>query len=379
MKRIVLFLLLWTTAAEAVDTVVWQKNDDSPQRVSIGRTLVLAQDRGLLFQERSGEIFAIEPQRIRKATRNEKPFVPMTSQEIGKAYLQELPEGFEVLYTPHYTIFHDTTRDYARWCGILMEKLYTTFANFWKKRGYELPEPEFPLVIVLFSTHRDYRAFAKKDVGEVGNAIIGYYSYQSNRVVCYDLSGQEKYAEERSSTTTFGAVTREILSRPDAAKQVATIIHEATHQLVYNRGLAVRYGDVPLWYNEGIALYFESPNLKSEKGWQAIGKKNPLRYPAFQEYLARRPENSLRQLLSSDDTFRDVDTAGDAYAESWALTWFLLRARQKAYIAYARHLAEKKALLNDTPEERIQEFERFFGSLEKLDRDFVRYMKKDTF
>lgn len=376
--RTTLFLFVFWLALPlwGLDTVIWQETAESEERTTTGRTLLVAQDGGLLLQERTGEIHAIEPQMIVRATRNSQPFVPMTQEEVSENFLKRLPEGFAVHKTSHYTIFYNTSQDYVRWCGQLMERLYGTFQNFWLKRDYELPEPEFPLIVVVFSHPREYRQYAREDVGEVGDTIIGYYSYKTNRIVCSDLSGQETYDSGRSATMTMGAITREILSRPQAVKQVATIIHEATHQIAYNRGLCARYGDVPLWFNEGIAMYFEAPDIRSDKGWRAIGKINPLRYATAMDSLSRYSPGFLREMLTDDSIFRRSDSAGDAYAQAWALTWFLLKTRQKDYIAYAKQFAEKKKLVWDSPEKRLMDVERFFGSVEKLELDFVRYIQK---
>ena len=66
---------------------------------------------------------------------------------------------------------------------------------------------------------------------------------------------------------------------------VATIIHEATHQLAFNRGLQARFADVPLWVSEGIALYFETPDLRNSRGWQTVGAVNRVRLDRFRQYL----------------------------------------------------------------------------------------------
>ncbi|MDO4585271.1 MAG: DUF1570 domain-containing protein [Planctomycetia bacterium] len=378
MIRATIFLLgLWLAVPLwGLDTVVWKETEDAAERRTVGRTLVVAQDGGLLLQERTGEIHAIEPQMIVRATRNSKPFVPMTREEVAEVFRERLPEDFAVHTTAHYTIFYNTSQDYARWCGQLMERLYSTFQNFWAKRDYELPEPEFPLIVIVFSHPREYREYAREEVGEVGDTIIGYYSYKTNRIVCSDLSGQETYGTQRPATMTMGAITREILSRPQAVKQVATIIHEATHQIAYNRGLCARYGDVPLWFNEGIAMYFEAPDIRSDKGWRAIGKINPLRYSTFMDSLSNYSPGFLRKMLTDDDVFRRSETSGEAYAQAWALTWFLLKTRQKDYIRYAQQFSEKKMLVWDSPEKRLMDVERIFGSVEKLESDFVRYMRK---
>jgi hypothetical protein len=163
--------------------------------------------------------------------------------------------------------------------------------------------------------------------------------------------------------------------RPDAERTVATIIHEATHQLAFNCGLQQRYADIPLWVSEGIAVYFETPDLRSSRGWRGIGAVNQARLAQFRKYLASRPRDSLQSLLADDTRFRQARSAVDAYAEAWALNYFLLHRYARQYAAYLNILADKKPLLYDEPRERIRLFERKLGKpLEELDAEFVRYM-----
>ena len=79
------------------------------------------------------------------------------------------------------------------------------------------------------------------------------------------------------------------LSQPEAAKTVATIVHEATHQIAFICGLHRRYADIPLWVSEGVAVYFETPDLGSSKGWSTIGAVNRARLLTFRAYSQRRP------------------------------------------------------------------------------------------
>ena len=90
-----------------------------------------------------------------------------------------------------------------------------------------------------------------------------------------------------------------MLSRPEAELSVATIVHEATHQIAFNSGLQTRFADVPLWISEGIAVFFETPDLESAKGWRTIGAVNSARLAQFQRYLADRPPTSLKTLIST--------------------------------------------------------------------------------
>ena len=140
-----------------------------------------------------------------------------------------------------------------------------------------------------------------------------------------------------------------MLARPDAERMVATIVHEATHQLAFNCGLQNRYADIPVWLSEGMAIYFETPDLQSSTGWRTIGSVNRVRLQGFREYLPRRKSESLKTLLMDDDRMRDPRTALDAYAEAWALNYFLIRQRPKQYVEYLKILEQKPPLAHLRP------------------------------
>jgi Zn-dependent M32 family carboxypeptidase len=123
-------------------------------------------------------------------------------------------------------------------------------------------------------------------------------------------------------------------------------------------------------------MYFETPDLKSQKGWGGIGTINEVRLERFQNYLAKRPADALETLISNDKRLRDPKTGLDAYAEAWALTYFLIHQKPKEYVAYLKGLSQKKPLLTDDPKKRLEEFEKVFGNLQKLDEEFLRYMAK---
>jgi len=57
-------------------------------------------------------------------------------------------------------------------------------------------------------------------------------------------------------SVSTGAQIKQILAQPDALQTVSTIVHEATHQIAFNCGLHTRLSDCPVWFSEGIAMYF---------------------------------------------------------------------------------------------------------------------------
>ncbi len=103
---------------------------------------------------------------------------------------------------------------------------------------------------------------------------------------------------------------------------------------------------------------------------------NQPRLLQFRRFLAKRPPDSLRTLIADDKRFRDPKQALDAYAEAWALTYFLILRQPKQYVAYLRTLSQKELLLQDGPEKRLREFTQAFGDLHELDAEFLRHMTR---
>ena len=124
-------------------------------------------------------------------------------------------------------------------------------------------------------------------------------------------------------------------------------------------------------------MYFETPDLTSSRGWRSIGQINLLRLRHFRDYVRRRPPDSLATLLGDDRRLRDSASATDAYAEAWALTYFLAQQKPKEYVEYLRTLSRKAPQRWDEPATRLAEFKEAFGyDLEQLESDFLRFFAK---
>jgi len=54
-----------------------------------------------------------------------------------------------------------------------------------------------------------------------------------------------------------------------------------------------------------------------------------------------------------------------------------LNRKSDQFVEYLKHMSQKKALVEDSEEQRLTDFARFFGEdLEKLNSEFVRYIQK---
>ena len=331
--------------------------------------LVEAEDGGVLLIEPDGRMWAVDKPQLKSRTRTEQVFAPLDAVALGKSLLEELGPGFEVVTTKHYVVATNAGKPYAEWSSALFERLYASFHTFWTQRGLELKEPEFPLSAIILADQQQFAAFATKDAGPETATAKGYFHITTNRMVLYDLT-----SENRSRARTAVEITRRLAQSP---YNVATVVHEATHQIAFNSGMHTRLADNPVWLTEGMAMYFETPDLTSRTGWKTVGALNTLRSRQFHEYLKTRGDDSLRTLIQDDKRVTAADTYGQAYAEAWALTYFLVRTKKTEYVEYLKTLAKKPRLTWDTPESRQAEFRAAFGDdLAKLDAEFVRYMRR---
>jgi hypothetical protein len=374
-------VLLWTlvagwlsgATATALEFVTLSR-DGQTIHVS-GRVEVEAQDGGVLLRAADGVLWVAQPDELVERRADDRPFQLFARQELARSLLNELPAGFRIHDTAHFLICYNTSTAYAEWCGALYERLYRAFTNFWTRKGLELTDPPAPLVALVFDRRSVYAEYARPELGEAADSIVGYYSLRSNRIMTFDLTGVERLMPRGRGVGTMARINQ-VLAQPAALPTVATIVHEATHQLAFNCGLHRRYADIPLWVSEGIALYFETPDLRSSRGWRGIGL-NHGRLLQLRQYLRRRPADSLAALISDDQRFDGSRQTIDAYAESWGLCHFLLQRYPEQFVQYLRQLGEKEPLLYDTPDERRQLFQQCIGrDLAELDDEFVRYVDR---
>ncbi len=341
----------------------------------LGNILIEAEDRSLYFQSSDGKIWFIEPAQVVRRVDHADPAKPASKRELRGQLATELPGDFRFHETKNYLIAYQTEVTYARWIGNLFEtRLFRQFETFWKKKKLELTDPEFPLVILIFRNAAEYNAYVKKEFGEAPS-MIAYYNLQTNRVAMYDLTWD---VAPRNQTLNDRRL-EEILQSPTVFPMIATVVHEGTHQLIFNRGVQTRFADTPLWLNEGLAVYFETPSPVAKHGWREPGLVNYGRLSDFRNHLNHRQPDSLQQLIRSDDLLRSNDTPMvlAKYAESWALVHFLMNERSEFLIGYLQHTSTKKPLKMDTPEKRLADFELFFGNdWNKLDAEFLEYVRK---
>jgi len=301
--------------------------------------------------------------------------LPTTAKELAAKSLKRMPPGSKHITTEHFVVCYNTSDAYARWNASLYERLYKGFYRFWKEKGIDLTPPRFPLVALVFETKEDYIRYASTEFDGAENTI-GYFHQSTNRLASFDLTGSEGFLPSGASISREERINQ-ILLQPQAERTVATVVHEACHQISFNSGLQTRLGDNPLWLSEGIAMFFESPDLTSQNGWAGVGKPNWHNLRNLSRYLPTRPSDSLSLLLKDDGRLRTGETMTSSYAESWGLTFYLIKTKPKQFATYLKRIRETPPGQSSSSKERIELFQECFGEdIGKIDKDFLRFMQK---
>ena len=327
-----------------------KKKSVTKKRTVEGEVLVEAADGGVMLLADDGRIWTVQPDQLIERLPKPPP-QPIDHDKMTRRLMAEYPGAFETFKTNNYLILYQGNEPYARHVAALFESLHRAFFMYWQNQNVELEEPKYPLVALILADHDAFIRHATKEIGDTASQVIGYYHLESNRM------------------TTFRV--------PNLERNIATLIHEATHQLSYNCGLQTRFADNPMWVSEGMATFFEAPDFSNPRGWRGVGRVNQVNLLRWNRYLGTRPSDSLVTLIADDSRFRSAATAEAAYAEAWALTYFLLKTKRDEFVDYLEGLADGEPLKSKTARQRIEELEAALGcSIAELDQQLVAFMRR---
>jgi hypothetical protein len=300
---------------------------------------------------RDGHMWPLDTKRASQFERSTSSFRPYPPSEFRAALLRELGNKYEVTGTTHYMIAHPRGQQ-SRWAE-RFEELYRSFILYFSVRGFDPTTPAFPLAGIVCTNRAEFDRLAAAHLGG-SSGVQGYYNPASNRITMYDMS------------------------RGNAANwqlNAAVLIHEATHQIAFYTGIHNRYAPTPTWVAEGLATCFEAPGVCDARNHTQMGDRvNRLRLRDFRQVVAprHRPE-LLASMVSSDQLFRtDMPTA---YAEAWALSFYLIETQPRQYAQYLKRTASRPPFRQYTADQRTADFTAVFGgNWRMLEAQLLRFM-----
>lgn len=291
--------------------------------------------REVLLLARDGSFWTLDLGSITAYRKLADQFYPYSMMELRSQLRGEFGTEYDITTSTHYLVVHPVgQRDV--W-NARFEQFYRAFYRYFRLRGWAGQEPQFPLVAIVLRDQQAYFRYARQWQIPITQEIVGYYCPRTNRIVMYDLS-----------TTHF--------SNKDAVWE--TVFHEAAHQIAFNSGLHDRRFPPPRWVVEGLGMLFEVRTVWDPSAQGTLKDRiNVYRLQRLRSFLPRRPRGALVETIRSDRRFTSDPDA--AYAEAWALTFFLAERRPQQYLEYLRRTAaDSRASSEDS---RWRQFADVFG------------------
>ena len=318
-----------------------------------GAPLAWSQDFAALLRP-DGGLLEFDPRDV-KVEKTTRRFEAYNTMAMRSALEREFGSGFEVTAAGPYLVVHPRGEGRA-WAG-RFDELYRGFQGYFAVRGFSLDKLEFPLVAIVLRNREEYLRYLQRYAPGMSTSTLGFYSPATNRVVLYDSSGSGGSDNWQTNA--------------------ATIIHEATHQVAFNTGIHTRFGATPRWVAEGLGMLFEAPAVWNRRaGPSRTDRINRGWLQTFRQYLeAGRKDDSLVELISGDQSFRRNATW--AYAEAWALTFYLSETHPREYARYLTQMAQRPDFQSYSSQQRVADFRAIFGdNLRQIDAQFLRFISE---
>lgn len=330
----------------------WMLRIDVSGRQLEGRPLLWTEEQALLLG-RDGHLWSFDPRKGTRLKKSAPRFRGFSQADMRGRLLAEFGRQFEVTGTGHYLVVHPAgQRDV--WAG-RFEELYRSFVHYFTVRGFQPKSPKYPLVAVVFSDRDRFVGYSLKKGIRVPSTGLGYYSPTSNRILLYDQRGNDNSAANWKLTAS-------------------TIIHEAAHQSAFNTGIHNRFAPQPRWLVEGLGMMFEAKGVYDSRRYpQKSDRVNRDRLAAFKYVSKERTKGMLAELISSDRLFQVDPNA--AYAQSWALSFYLAEMEPQKYFQFLAKTAGRKSFVKYTGPQRRKDFTDTFGeNLALLDARLNRFI-----
>lgn len=315
-----------------------------------GLELVRATNRRLVLG-RDGWLHDFDPRQTTHTLQpHEGRFAPVEAMELRGQLAREFGRDFTVTATAHFLVVTPVDRG-THWPQTF-ERLHRAFTTFFSVRGVRVLDGNFPMVAIVMpdeaSMHRYLATLSIRSPG-----AVGVYDQASNRIVMYDHGA------------SHGGIS-------------TTIYHEAAHQSAFNTGIHSRVSETPHWVVEGVGCLFQSASMvEGRRGATRRDRCDPGLLSTFEEIYGSQPARiatDLKSLVAEDRMFRDRETTRQAYALSWAVTFYMAERRVDQFAEMLNTYAQRPPLEAYERTSRVQDFERMTGEpIDVLARQLSRF------
>ena len=256
---------------------------------------------------------------------------------LGEA--KEIPKDFSVWRAGEFLLTTDVGDEKAIEYGLLLcellEKMRSAYKGLFRRRRKE------PMLTILFKSRNDYKKFVVAEGVKEAENSYGYYSGVTHKAYVFEEAGRTR----------------------------AFLLHECTHQIYIERMIAIGGADTSIWFFEGMAEFSEGAATPTSVEWGRIHKTNLW---FIKKALKEGKAFKLTSVLSVDrlETLFGGDYESEeckiAYAQVWALFYYLMEKHREKLMRYIRKEEEGAG--------GVKTFRGTFGSIRKLERDWRNFI-----
>ena len=259
----------------------------------------------------------------------------------AKAAAGATPEHWVETRSTHFVVLTDASEKDARRLASQFERMHMVFHTLLPAKG---DDTDPPIVVVAVRDRKGMQALEPEE-------YLG-----KNRI---DLGGFFLRAPEKNY----------ILVRLDAQEEhaYANVYHEYTHYMLRKTDAWL-----PLWLNEGLAQFYENTDIDEKTVWLGQANAEELRFLGRTDLL---PMETLLKVDTRSPYYHDEQKGSIFYAESWALTHFLMVSDR----VQGTHRMHEYVELLARGEDAVSAAREVFGDLDKLQQGLSDYAMQRKF
>ena len=219
-----------------------------------------------------------------------------------KARVKKTADKFYTVEYATYTVKTDINPQFTAETAVYMRKFQAAFRSFFK------PEPKLKVrpIVYIFKDRATYRkeltARGLKRLARAGGGYRG--GKRRSQLFCY----------HNKPGTSFASMRKD------------TVRHEGAHQLL---SYILGRHDIPVWFTEGVATFFEGWNVEKPRNWNIKRlKKTQTRFGVIRKTFGTDAFKNLSYLIGlNGDTWRPENSKRlvmQHYAEAQSFMTFLL-------------------------------------------------------
>jgi hypothetical protein len=211
-----------------------------------------------------------------------------------RASLAEKPQAWSRLRSPNFIVVTNASEKQARRVAYQFEMIRAVLRRFLNIQG-SATDP--PVIIIAAKDEATFKPLLPESYQAKGSAhLAGIY-----------LGGPEK---------NYVALQLAASLDRESYERFETVYHEYVHYLM-RRSIS----QIPLWLTEGLAEFYGNTRLESKYVW--VGAPSDSNLMVLHQYQLL-PLSTLFAVNASSPYYHENNKASIFYAESWALTHYLM-------------------------------------------------------